>query len=168
MNTTTIYKNGQCLNWPITNASNAKIAISEGKRIASELSKKSRYSSQKSWLVASGLEWVILTRTPYRSCGIRRSGRELLHLDTWKGHRMVKASRRKYQRNFCVGLRLEVPNKFLGGVDLTKVYKKSDNICLVDFCRGGKVIANKSGEFVLAKSERKWWKRWRNTKRCFA
>jgi hypothetical protein len=66
---------------------------------------------------------------------------------------MANAIRRKYQRNFCVGLRLEVPNKFLGGVDLAKIYKKSDSILLFDFCRGGKVVSKRVKEFVLAKSE---------------
>ena len=66
---------------------------------------------------------------------------------------MANATKRKYQRNFCVGLRLEVPNKFLVGVDLAKIYKKSDNIRLVGFCRGGKVVAKKVKELILAKSD---------------
>jgi hypothetical protein len=66
---------------------------------------------------------------------------------------MANASKRKYQHNYCVGLRIEIPNKLLVGKDLVKFYKKQPGVCLMDLCKGGKVIARRVGDLILAKND---------------
>jgi uncharacterized FAD-dependent dehydrogenase len=66
---------------------------------------------------------------------------------------MAKKIKRKYCRNFCVGLRIEVPNKFVHNKDLLKVYGKDHSIYLVDLCHGGKVVAKKADDLLLAKND---------------
>ena len=66
---------------------------------------------------------------------------------------MANTSKRKYKRNFCIGIRIEIPNKFLNGKDLFSIYKKNNKILLVDLCKGGKVIPKYFNGLVLAKNE---------------
>ena len=65
---------------------------------------------------------------------------------------MANANKRKYKRNFCVGIRLEVPNKFLHNKDIFRVYKDK-GWYLYDICIGGKVVSKRVNDLLLAKND---------------
>jgi hypothetical protein len=66
---------------------------------------------------------------------------------------MANASKRKYSRNFCVGVRIEIPNKFLGNIDIMSVYKKNKSICIHDYCHGGNIVPRHVKDLLLAKND---------------